>query len=1178
MNASDLWPAIARIEAAYSLQLTQALIHFLWQGCAIAALYAAAMFALRRSTAAARHLAGAAALLLMAACLPITLCLLPSQQSDETRLAQTDEGRFDAFLPLGTSGEEPAAEDDFLGTRSEMGAAAGLSSSAFPGNMPRTAGQASSGTQAILSWLSPYASAVYLLGVVLMLGRVSLGVWGVGRLRRICTPVADNAMLQLIRDCARRMALRAVPVVAYCRRISTPMAVGILRPMILLPAALASGLTPTQLQAILLHEMAHLRRYDLIVNILQRLVEAMLFFHPAVWWISRRVSIERENACDELATLAGEERVQYADALLRAAELCAMARSIDTRRAASLAATGENASQFGDRLRRLLGQNDRPKFRLTIAGAAASVLLVVALLLMPTILRGAGGACDKVADEKPVSMSADEFMQLTPTEQRDLLVSVFQRRLEHSNNLFYETEQVWEGRKNRDGHPDDPWNDNPSPRWRFRHWRLGDSFRQDTDDYRTADDAEPWTLRSCGVNGEEGIGRNTNIYSDGQRPSTGQVQYPYNLSGANRYIDWFDRNFPECHTTRLGEYMFPFLIRHKNEYEIEKDNELIRLSVPWQPSWANKPGGKRVYLLDPQKGFLPVKCDARWDGEPLGGKPSWRVESFLLEESRAVGDVWMPMKLAMRTEASSVPDLIALYKIKVLRMEHGAVKPSDLMIPFDEGMQIQDTVEGVIYTADVEGNPVEPVENAPNWKHNPPDWWIKHYGKVPPGAGGYSLASKISEADRKRLADENEQFEREKNLRREALEKHFNKLKSLPSEAVDERIDAAMEILRTYRVGENVMLWAGTIRELILMGKPTVPRLSNELDRCKGDKTMRALGFVLRGIGDPRAIPALIRAIPRSFESHGDGALPIKDDPELLQFMLKNDNNHDNDNNVGAIWFSFGSPTREIMTALKKLAEPSPGWWEFRFVNLKGGKEQRRVIQTQSLALARRWADWWKNEWRKYLDDEPEAQLDLLDKSLHEYANSIPKAASTINHHEFPRGQNVVMDGGVHDDNFRTFDRSPSNGFRDLDSGRRPSPPKNLVEESTGGVPSKNLLAWAKREGVDLIAVEHTQPDGKKPYIAFIPLGMKVWRIDSDRYDGILEELRADGKLDLPEPWESFIAQTDPKTGAFIADQPAVYLFITAEGVCGVIRLEGGGVYDGGILYSFFYKRDEGTK
>ena len=82
--------------------------------------------------------------------------------------------------------------------------------------------------------------------------------------------------------------------------VEVPTVIGSLRPVVLLPVSALAGMSPSQLDAILAHELAHIRRHDYLVNLLQTLVETLLFYHPAVWWLSRRIRIERENCCDDL--------------------------------------------------------------------------------------------------------------------------------------------------------------------------------------------------------------------------------------------------------------------------------------------------------------------------------------------------------------------------------------------------------------------------------------------------------------------------------------------------------------------------------------------------------------------------------------------------------------------------------------------------------------------------------------------------------------------------------------------------------------------------------------------------------------------------------------------------------------------------------------------------------------
>ncbi len=92
---------------------------------------------------------------------------------------------------------------------------------------------------------------------------------------------------------------------------------GWIRPALLLPAATLAGLTPQQLEAVLAHELAHILRYDYVVNMLQTVVETLLFYHPAVWWASGRMRQERELCCDDLAVSACGDALCYARALTR---------------------------------------------------------------------------------------------------------------------------------------------------------------------------------------------------------------------------------------------------------------------------------------------------------------------------------------------------------------------------------------------------------------------------------------------------------------------------------------------------------------------------------------------------------------------------------------------------------------------------------------------------------------------------------------------------------------------------------------------------------------------------------------------------------------------------------------------------------------------------------------------
>jgi len=156
---------------------------------------------------------------------------------------------------------------------------------------------------------------------------------------------------------------------------------GFLWPAIILPASLLSGTTPESLRAIIAHELAHIRRRDYLVNLGQMLVETLLFFNPAVWWVSRQVRVEREACCDaEAARLIGDE-IEYADVLASYAE-----SQSNTPLPAPAFSREKGSGSLGDRVRRLLIPGYRPQLRLPLQGLL--FFLVVGGITLLTLHQG----------------------------------------------------------------------------------------------------------------------------------------------------------------------------------------------------------------------------------------------------------------------------------------------------------------------------------------------------------------------------------------------------------------------------------------------------------------------------------------------------------------------------------------------------------------------------------------------------------------------------------------------------------------------------------------------------------------------------------------------------------------------------------------------------------------------
>jgi len=188
----------------------------------------------------------------------------------------------------------------------------------------------------------------------------------------------EQSLLSKLEELKQRLRISRPVRLLKSTIVEVPVVVGWLRPVILLPASIISGLTPTDLEVILAHELAHIHRFDYLVNTFQNLVETIMFYHPAVWWISRCIREEREHCCDDVVVQLCGNKLAYARALVSLEELRGLPRL-------AFAASG---GSLLDRIRRLLGgaTDARPLGArgfggLTLAGLGCLLLLFGAVLM-----------------------------------------------------------------------------------------------------------------------------------------------------------------------------------------------------------------------------------------------------------------------------------------------------------------------------------------------------------------------------------------------------------------------------------------------------------------------------------------------------------------------------------------------------------------------------------------------------------------------------------------------------------------------------------------------------------------------------------------------------------------------------------------------------------------------------
>jgi membrane peptidoglycan carboxypeptidase/beta-lactamase regulating signal transducer with metallopeptidase domain len=163
----------------------------------------------------------------------------------------------------------------------------------------------------------PYVVILWLLGVVVLSLRLLLQWVYAERFKRRHTKHASADLQNLVRVLALRLRVSRPVQLLESTLVDAPTVIGLLKPVILLPTRALTGLTVQQLEALLAHELAHIRRHDYLLNILQSVIETLLFYHPAVWWVSRRVRVEREHCCDDVAVRVSGSAVVYAKALER---------------------------------------------------------------------------------------------------------------------------------------------------------------------------------------------------------------------------------------------------------------------------------------------------------------------------------------------------------------------------------------------------------------------------------------------------------------------------------------------------------------------------------------------------------------------------------------------------------------------------------------------------------------------------------------------------------------------------------------------------------------------------------------------------------------------------------------------------------------------------------------------
>jgi beta-lactamase regulating signal transducer with metallopeptidase domain len=323
-----------------------ALLYSLWQGILISVLLNGALGLLRKSRASTRYMLACIALILM--------LVLP--------LWTVWTSNIGAPVATASYSEHKATSSDatvnFRGTSDPL---SNFQTEVSVKSWKHRAEQ-------LLETLLPWLITVWLLGVFLCSLRL-LGAWAhAQRLKRSQARLILEQWQESVQRLSRQLRVTRPVLLLESSLVRVPTVIGWFRPALLLPTSVLIGLTPLQLETILAHELAHIRRHDYLVNLLQAIIETLLFYHPAVWWVSRRIRVEREHVCDDYAVALSGDALVYARALTKMERL---------RKASPDFVMAANGGSLMNRVHRLVGVETPPSHR--FAGVLSSIAIISAL-------------------------------------------------------------------------------------------------------------------------------------------------------------------------------------------------------------------------------------------------------------------------------------------------------------------------------------------------------------------------------------------------------------------------------------------------------------------------------------------------------------------------------------------------------------------------------------------------------------------------------------------------------------------------------------------------------------------------------------------------------------------------------------------------------------------------------
>jgi beta-lactamase regulating signal transducer with metallopeptidase domain len=346
------------------LALSRTIVHTLWQGAIISFLLTAALYLLRRSTAATRYNVSVAALLLMFITTAATF----------TYIYKGIGGNLGNPVAATIATYQQAYVNDPLPLQSGSSVLETVTAT----------------VKLITDRYNNIISIIWLAGILFLSMRLAGNFWFLKKLRTTAITPLPEEWIKRVERLASGLQIGRKVRIAESVRAMVPMVIGHLKPLILLPAGMATGLSPAELEPILLHELAHIRRNDFIINVIQSIIDILLFFNPFARYITLRVRVERENACDDIAVEKCNTRQSYAKALLLIHEFRFGQPEV------AMAITGSN--NLFHRIKRIVAMEKKESTFINGGFTAVALFAALTLLLLIASPNAKAGATPVEAD------------------------------------------------------------------------------------------------------------------------------------------------------------------------------------------------------------------------------------------------------------------------------------------------------------------------------------------------------------------------------------------------------------------------------------------------------------------------------------------------------------------------------------------------------------------------------------------------------------------------------------------------------------------------------------------------------------------------------------------------------------------------------------------------------------